>query len=69
MSDQKIPPNWAKAAQKELRDRSLSELTWATPEGFDVKPLYTAADLEGFEAANADKIFESTYSSQTQKGS
>ena len=53
MSDQKTPPGWAKAAQKELRDRPLSELTWATPEGFDVKPLYTAADLEGFEAANS----------------
>ena len=53
MSDQKTPPGWAKAAQKELRDRQLSELTWATPEGFDVKPLYTAADLEGFEAANS----------------
>jgi len=53
MSDQKTPPSWAKAAQKELRDRPLSELTWATPEGFDVKPLYTAADLEGFEAVNS----------------
>jgi methylmalonyl-CoA mutase len=53
MSDQKTPPGWAKAAQKELRDRPLSELTWAAPEGFDVKPLYTAADLEGFEAANS----------------
>jgi methylmalonyl-CoA mutase len=53
MSDQKTPPGWANAAQKELRDRPLSELTWATPEGFDVKPLYTAADLEGFETANS----------------
>jgi len=53
MSDQKTPPSWAKAAQKELRDRPLSELTWATPEGFDVKPLYTATDLEGFDAVNS----------------
>ncbi|HEY2883643.1 MAG TPA: methylmalonyl-CoA mutase [Rhizomicrobium sp.] len=53
MDDQKTPPEWAKAAQKELRDRPLSELNWSTPEGFEVKPLYTAADLEGFEATHS----------------
>ncbi len=53
MGDGKTPQIWAKAAQKELRDRPLDSLTWATPEGFDVKPLYTAADLEGFEAVNS----------------
>jgi methylmalonyl-CoA mutase len=42
---------WAALAAKELKDKPLSSLTWHTPEGFDVKPLYTAADLEGFEAA------------------
>ena len=42
---------WAALAAKELKDKPLSGLTWHTPEGFDVKPLYTAADLEGFEAA------------------
>ncbi|MEJ1969860.1 MAG: methylmalonyl-CoA mutase [Rhizomicrobium sp.] len=52
-SDGKTPESWAKAAQKELKDRKLASLTWATPEGFDVKPLYTAADLEGFEAADS----------------
>ncbi|MFN8110561.1 MAG: methylmalonyl-CoA mutase [Thermoleophilia bacterium] len=40
---------WEAAAQKELRDRSLSDLTRVTPEGIPVKPLYTAADLEGLE--------------------
>jgi len=44
---------WAKAAQKELKDRPLSDLTWHTPEGFDVKPLYTAADLEGIATVNS----------------
>ena len=43
--------DWSKLATKELKDRPLDSLTWRTPEGFDVKPLYTAADLEGFEAA------------------
>ncbi len=46
----KNPEAWAKLAAKELRDRPLSDLVWHTPEGFDVKPLYTAADLEGLEA-------------------
>jgi len=45
--------SWAKGAQKELKDRPLSDLTWHTPEGFDVKPLYTAADLEGFAVVNS----------------
>jgi methylmalonyl-CoA mutase len=42
---------WAALAAKELKDKPLASLTWHTPEGFDVKPLYTAADLEGIEAA------------------
>jgi len=53
MSDGKTPESWEKAAQSELRDRPLQSLTWATPEGFDVKPLYTAKDLEGLEAINS----------------
>jgi methylmalonyl-CoA mutase len=42
---------WVALATKELKDKPLASLTWHTPEGFDVKPLYTAADLEGIEAA------------------
>jgi methylmalonyl-CoA mutase len=33
--------DWQAAATKEVRGK---DLTWATPEGIDVKPLYTAAD-------------------------
>ncbi|MGC9954426.1 MAG: methylmalonyl-CoA mutase [Rhizomicrobium sp.] len=44
---EKTPKTWAALAAKELKNRSLEELTWAAPEGFAVKPLYTAADLEG----------------------
>jgi methylmalonyl-CoA mutase len=39
--------DWRVQAEKELRGRSLDELTWNTPEGIAVKPLYTAEDLEG----------------------
>jgi methylmalonyl-CoA mutase len=49
----KTPKNWAALAAKELKNRPVEELTWAAPEGFDVKPLYTAANLEGVEAAGS----------------
>jgi methylmalonyl-CoA mutase len=48
MSEDKKPTveDWKGLAQKELKDRPLSDLDWDTPEGIRVKPLYTAADLE-----------------------
>jgi len=36
--------DWAKLAQKELKDRPLDSLTWNTLEGIEVKPLYTEED-------------------------
>ncbi|MBT8081113.1 MAG: methylmalonyl-CoA mutase [Gammaproteobacteria bacterium] len=39
--------DWATLAQKECRDKPLDDLTWDTPEGIPVKPLYTQADLDG----------------------
>ncbi len=45
--------DWATLAAKELKDRPLESLTWQTPEGFAVNPLYTAADLVGIEAINS----------------
>ncbi|MCL7464998.1 methylmalonyl-CoA mutase [Phaeovulum sp. NW3] len=39
--------DWAKLAQKELRDRPLDDLTWQTLEGIAVKPLYTEDDVAG----------------------
>ncbi|MFL6691295.1 MAG: methylmalonyl-CoA mutase [Alphaproteobacteria bacterium] len=41
--------DWEALAQKELRDRPLNSITWKAPDGFAVKPLYTAADLENIE--------------------
>ncbi len=46
MSDQS---DWVDLAQRELRGRKLDELTWHTPEGIDIKPVYTADDLVGLE--------------------
>ncbi len=41
--------DWQELAAKECKGRQLEELTWKTPEGIDVKPLYSAQDLEGLD--------------------
>ncbi|UED87292.1 methylmalonyl-CoA mutase [Streptomyces profundus] len=38
-----------RSAVKERTGHSTEELLWHTPEGIDVKPLYTADDLEGVD--------------------
>jgi methylmalonyl-CoA mutase len=38
---------WAQAAAKSAPGGDAQALTWITPEGIPVKPLYTAADLKG----------------------
>jgi methylmalonyl-CoA mutase len=40
---------WAKRAQKELRGRPLDDLTWHTPEGIAVAPVYTEDDAAGLD--------------------
>jgi len=40
---------WQKLAAKEIGEAGLDSVAWETPEGITVKPLYTAADLEGIE--------------------
>ncbi|SDY45434.1 methylmalonyl-CoA mutase [Citreimonas salinaria] len=42
-----LPQDWRARAEKELRNRTVEDLTWHTLEGIDVKPLYTEADTEG----------------------
>ncbi len=41
--------DWEKLAAEELKGRSLDALSWMTPEGIQVKPLYGAEDLEALE--------------------
>ncbi len=45
MTEKKLA--WARRAEKELRGRKPDELTWQTPEGIDVQPVYTAEDADG----------------------
>jgi methylmalonyl-CoA mutase len=64
MTDKPYKPNsatteqWQTAAEKSLKGKPLDDLTWQTPEGIDVKPLYTASDTEGLEFANTMPGFE-----------
>jgi len=45
---EKTIKDWEALAEKELK-RPADALTWHTPEGIDVKPLYTAEDLSGID--------------------
>ncbi|HJW11071.1 MAG TPA: methylmalonyl-CoA mutase, partial [Albitalea sp.] len=40
---------WQKAAAKSAPGGQVDALTWHTPEGIAVKPVYTAADLKGLQ--------------------
>ena len=42
--------DWRALAEKDLKGRSVDELNWQTPEGIEVRPLYTAADLDGIDS-------------------
>jgi methylmalonyl-CoA mutase len=53
----KTPADWAALAAKELGGKGADQLTWQTPEGIAVKPLYTAADLEAIEARDEQPGF------------
>ncbi|MFK5926210.1 MAG: methylmalonyl-CoA mutase [Desulfuromusa sp.] len=44
--------DWEAQAKKEKKTEDLSNFKWETPEGITVKPLYTAADINGLETAD-----------------
>ncbi|MBQ67198.1 MAG: methylmalonyl-CoA mutase [Marinovum sp.] len=41
--------SWRTAADKELRGKSLEDLTWKTLEGIDINTLYTSEDVSGLD--------------------
>ena len=45
--DKKTLADWEQLAARDLAGKPADSLVWTTPEGIPVKPLYTAADLEG----------------------
>jgi len=50
--------DWQAAAAKSLKGGALESLNWRTPEGLVLKPLYTAADLQGLAHADTLPGFE-----------
>ena len=60
MADKPTVQDWQKATEKQLKGKGLDSLTWHTPEGIDVKPLYTAEDLE--------KLADEGYDANTMPG-
>jgi len=47
--EKKSLEDWQELALKECKGKPLDALTWETPEGIAVKPLYTAMDLKDLE--------------------
>jgi methylmalonyl-CoA mutase len=44
---------WQELAAKELRGKSVDDMVWRSAEGIEIKPLYTAADLEELELVDS----------------
>ncbi len=44
--------DWERLATSELRGKAPEELITTSPDGLSIRPLYTAADLEGLEHVN-----------------
>jgi len=54
------PDEWVKKASKELRGKEIESLIWKTPEGIEVKPLYTGNDIQDKEIPQAPAEFPFT---------
>ncbi|MBL0421819.1 methylmalonyl-CoA mutase [Ramlibacter sp. AW1] len=50
--------DWMRAAARSAPDGDVQALNWITPDGIAVKPLYTAADLQGLAHADTLPGFE-----------
>ncbi len=58
MSDKTTKRDWLDLASKEMRGGDPGTLTWQTPEGIAVQPLYTSEDLQGIEHLDSLPGFE-----------
>lgn len=47
-----LHPQWVALAKKQLKGKNPEDLIWHTPEGIDIKPVYTKADSD----ASADEL-------------
>ncbi len=64
MSDESYKPtipdleDWHTLVEKQMKGKTAEDLTWNTPEGIDVKALYTKADTENLDFADTLPGFE-----------
>lgn len=58
MTEKPTTRDWLDLASKEMRGCDPDDLTWQTPEGIAVKPLYTPDDLESVEHLESLPGFE-----------
>ncbi len=58
MSEKPDIEKWKELATKQLRGKPLDSLNWETPEGIEVKALYTAEDLENMDHVGTLPGFE-----------
>jgi methylmalonyl-CoA mutase len=58
MGNKKDLAAWRQLAQSELGDKPLEDLTWRTPEGIEISPLYTGEDLAGIDHLGSLPGFE-----------
>ncbi len=58
MTDKPTSADWRELATRELKGADPDTLTWHTAEGIDIKPLYTAEDIEGVEGLDTMPGFE-----------
>lgn len=52
MAEHPEKQKWIDLATQQLKGKPPESLNWMTPEGIEVKPLYTYEDLEGMEHVN-----------------
>ena len=47
--EKKTLADWETLLEKQSKGKSAEDMTWASPEGIAIKPLYTEADLDGLD--------------------
>jgi len=58
MSEDSRYQQWVELASKQLQGRHPDELTWESPEGIAIKPLYAQADIKGLPSVGSLPGFE-----------
>jgi methylmalonyl-CoA mutase len=53
MAEHPNKSKWEDLASKELRGKPLNSITWQSPEGISIKPLYAAEDIDGVAHLNS----------------